>query len=150
MGIFDNLKDAKVFENGRKLPPGDHDVLIDKILMGKSARYGGENYIVEFIVLRSTSAEVGGRYSWVQSSRDMNSAQGAIKQFVLSVMKANKDKNPDHYLQCEAQCEALAIASCSTDQIFKGQKASVTNDIVKTKSNYDFNRHNWRPFVEAA
>lgn len=149
MGIFDNLKEAKVFENGRKLIPGEHLVLIDKILVNKSARYGGENYIVEFLVIESTSSEIGGRYSWVQSSRDLNSAQGALKQFVLAVMKADKDKNPDHYIQCENQCEALAVASCGPDQIFKGQKVRVTNDIVKTKGGHDFNRHNWRPYVEA-
>jgi hypothetical protein len=149
MGIFDNLKEAKVFENGRKLPPGDHVVTIDKILMSKSARFGGDQYIVEFLVNQTTSAEIGGRYSWVQSSRDLNSAQGAIKQFVLAVLKADKDKAPEHYAQVVEQCEALAVASCGNDQIFKGQKVRVSNQIVKTKSNYDFNRHNWTPYVEA-
>lgn len=148
MGIFDNLKEAKVFENGRKLPPGDHTVIIDKCLTNRSARYGTDQYIVEFIVLTSTTAEVGGRYSWVQSSRDMNSAQGAIKQFVLAVFKADKDKDAAHYAQVEAQCEAIAIASAGNDQILKGQKVAVTNDIIKTKNGYDFNRHNWRPLAE--
>ncbi len=150
MGIFDNLKEAKVFENGRKLPAGEHVVLIDKCLTNRSARFGVDQYIVEFLVIESTTAELGGRYSWVQSSRDLNSAQGAIKQFVLAVLKADKDKDPVHFKQCEDQCEAAAQASCTTDQIFKGQKARVTNDIVKTKNGHDFNRHNWRPFVEAA
>ncbi len=63
MGIFDNLREAKVYENGRKLPPGDHLVLIDKVLTNRSARYGGEQYIVEYLVIESTSAEIGGRYS---------------------------------------------------------------------------------------
>jgi hypothetical protein len=150
MGIFDGLKEAKVFENGRKLPPGEHVILIDKCLTNRSARYGSDQYIVEFLVQESTTAEVGGRYSWVQSSRDLNSAQGAIKQFVLAVFKADKDKDPAHYAQVEAQCEAAAVASVGADQIFKGMKARVTNDIIKTKNGHDFNRHNWRPFVEVA
>ncbi len=65
-------------------------------------------------------------------------------------MKADKDKDKAHYEQCEAQCEALAVASCGTDQIFRGQKVRVTNDMVKTKNNQDFNRHNFRPYHEAA
>jgi hypothetical protein len=155
MGIFSGLKEAKVFENGRKLPEGEHTVEIDKCLVQKSARHGTELYIVEYICRKSNSAEVGGRYTWVQDSKDFNVAQGAIKQFALAVLKADKEKDLAHYEKCVASVEAAAEASVSKD-FFKGKQVQVTTMFVDTK-NIDpvtklprkFLRHDFRPVMAA-
>lgn len=152
MGIFDGLKEAKVFENGRKLPPGDHVVKIIKCLEQRSARSGVSLYIVEYELVSTNSkdGEVGSKYSWVQDGKDVNVAQSAIKQFVFAVMKADKQKAPDKYKQIEDKCEEIGIATVTKD-FFKDRLVSVSVDnIVTQKNNQPFLRHTFRATKEEA
>ncbi len=145
MGIFDNLKEAKVYDQGQKLPDGQHVVRIEKCLTRRSQQLGCDLYIVEYTAVESDSAKVGGKYSWVQNDKDHNVASGNIKSFVLAVMKADKEANPVHYAQVEAQCEALAVASVDKG-LFSNQLVKVEVATIQTKGTQRaFKRHTFRP-----
>lgn len=147
MGIFDNLKEAKVYDQGVKLPDGQHVVRIEKCLTRRSSQLGCDLYIVEYTAIQSQTATVNGKYSWVQNDKDHNVASGNIKAFVMAVMKANKEVNPDHYAQVEAQCEALAVASVDKG-MFNGQLVKVDVSTIKTKgTGRDFKRHTFQAHV---
>jgi hypothetical protein len=150
MGIFDGLKQAKVFENGRKLPPGDHVVKIEKCDEARSSRSGNGLYIVEYIAVKSNNpdVEIGAKYSWVQDCKDLNVAQSAIKQFVFAVMKVDKVKDLETYNKVEANCETIAAATVAK-QYFKDKLVAVSTDKIRTKNNQDFLRHQFRATAEA-
>lgn len=151
MGIFDGMKDAKVFENGRKLPPGDHVVKILECLVRQSAQHGNQMFICEYELLSSTSpeAQVGGKYSWVQHLKDINVAKSALKQFVLAVMQADEQRNKEHFDQCVAACEAQGQAAIDKGA-FNGCYVRVsTNKTITAKAKQEFNRHTFYPYFDS-
>lgn len=152
MGMFDGLKDAKVFEQGEKLPEGTHLVKIDKIESKKSNRNGAALYIVEYVCLWTDApfseatqkgAKIGKRYSWVQDFKDLNVALPQLKQFITAVLRVSPEKNREDYDKVVNQIEAIAEASVSQGY-FNGQIVEVTTKSVKTKSGQDFLRHTFK------
>lgn len=146
MGIFDGINEAPVFSKGQKLPDGsDSLVVIDKCELIKSQqRKGVDIFVVEYIVESSNTAVVGSRYSWTQYMNDQNVAFPALKQFVLAVFGANKEKDPIGYRDIEGKTDAILTAAVSNDYL-KGQKVRVAVHGKKTKENRDFLAHNFRP-----
>lgn len=145
MGIFDGINTAPTFEKGKKLPDGgDSLVRIDKVQVIKSQeKKGVDIFVVEYIVEESNKAEIGGRYSWTQYMDDQNVAWPAIKQFVLAVFSANKERDPQHYREIENRVDQICEAACSSGYL-NGQKVRVTTHSKKTKANRDFLAHNFR------
>lgn len=146
MGIFSGVNEAKVFDQGRKLPPGiDHRVRIDKVLVNKSGR-GGDNFIVEYTAVSSTTqgVEIGGKYSWVQNLKDTKVAFPSLKQFALACLKADKIKNAAHYAQCEAQVEQILDAAAGAGYL-NGNEILVSTVQKTTNNNRPFLAHTFRP-----
>lgn len=152
MGMFDGLKNAKVFEQGEKLPEGTHLVKIEKVESKKSNRNGQPLYIVEYICLWTDApydavtgkgAKLGKRYSWVQDFKDTNVALPQLKQFFFAILGVSPEKNRAEYDAVEAKIEEIAEASVSQGYL-NGQVVEVTTKGVKTKSGQDFLRHTFK------
>lgn len=149
MGIFDNLREAKTYEDGEKGPEGDHVIRIKRCLEKMSGQMGCPLFIVEYEIVESKTAPVGKQYGWPQNFKDFNVGKSALKQFVLAVLGADKDRDAAHYVQCEAQCEAAGQASVSQG-LFNDRLVRVNIREIKTKAGHPFKKHTFSPYVATA
>ena len=144
MGIFSGVKEAKTFEDGRKLPEGTHKVKITSVIQRKSGRDGGDLYIVEYTVEESATAKPGEKYGWVQSMSNRNVALGALKQFAMAVMGADQEKDPAFFRQCEDALET-ALEGSVTSGLFNNKLVEVTTKNITTQKGQAFLKHTFRP-----
>lgn len=170
MGLFGNLKDAKMFEKGTpiKCTPvkdasgaitgyrNENLVLeITKTLV-KKTQTKGFAFIAEFIVVESSNElnPVGSSCSWYQNLTDENVSGGAMKEFLGAVYgydlksKAHKDAFVKDF---EPHIERYADdAADESKNPLKGKRLRCEAIMVKTKKNSDFTRMNWAPMQRAA
>ena len=107
MGAFDGLNDAKTFDQGNYLGPGNYLLKVTKCLL-KDSFASGTCFVTEFEVLESDNPEhkPGSSGSWVQKMTPKDISLPAIKSFIYAVAGAD---TPDE--RAAIPCQEVADAA---------------------------------------
>lgn len=142
-----SLANAKVGNNtGRKLPDGEHVIDVQDVRIYASQQYRTDFFIVEFVVVETTSSavEVGGLYSWSRPFTDQyGHGPNDIKEWIcFAVEKAVPGSNP------ATQWDDGFIAWIAPDEPavtpVRGMRLHVGVWSKGTKSGHSIAVHDWQ------
>jgi len=154
MGLFDGIQDAEIFERGRFLPGGFRGVLEVKRTIAKETIRSGIGFIVEFEVVESNlpdQVQVGSKCTWFQKMSDRTVAFPAIKAWAAAVggyHSYQKDEIEDEVAP-ELEGALTHATDNPADNDFVGCLVRVETDMIKTRNDRDFTRHDWQPYDDA-
>ena len=165
--LFAGLKDAKTFERGTYMKPGQYEVRIKRALF-KKTRANGDAFIMEFVVEKSGYEEAkkkaiaafgaqpfdmaalektlpnqqGSTATWYQSLKDIDIGFGALKSFAASIL-GQKPEDPEFIDAVEGFMNSVV-----NEGVIDGFLIPVEVITVKTKKDTDFSLHKWGPIID--
>jgi hypothetical protein len=165
--LFAGLRDAKTFERGTFLKPGQYDVRVKRAIF-KKTRAKGDAFILEFVIERSNYEEAkkkaiaafgatpfsmqdlektlpnqtGSTASWFQSLQDIDIGFGALKSFAASIL-GQRPEDPEFIEAVEGFMNSVV-----NEGVINGVLIPVEALAIKTKENKDFTLHKWGQIIE--
>lgn len=165
--LFAGLRDAKTFERGTWLKPGNYELRIKRAIY-KKTRAKGDAFILEFLIEKSDYEkskkaaiaafgaqpfdmkelektlpnQAGTTASWYQSMKDMDIGFGALKSFAACIL-GQKAEDQEFIDQVEGFMNAVV-----NDGVINGMLIPVECVIVKTKKDEDFTLHKWGQILD--
>ena len=167
--LFSGLRDAKTFDRGTYLKPGQYQVRVKKALF-KKTRAKGDAFILEFLIEKSNYEHAkkaaiaafgpqpfdmvelektlpnpaGTTGTWYQSLSDVDIGYGALKSFAANIL-GQKPEDPEFIEAVEG-----FLTSVVNEGAINGMLIPVEAIQVKTKKETDFTLHKWGQIVEEA
>ena len=148
MGVFDGLRNAKVFERGVFISKaGSFKVRVDKILT-KDTRKSGNCFIVEQTVLETSCADypVGSKVTWLQKLTDKDVAFSALKPFFYACLGL---RYPEDKVKIEATVDPVLeqlADDAEKNGTLNGKVLNLQTSMIVTKEKkQNFTVHNWTP-----
>jgi len=167
--LFAGLKDAKTFERGTFLKPGQYQVRVKRAIF-KKTRVKGDAFIMEFTIEKSSYEEEkkkaitalgsnpyslqdlektlpnqpGTTAAWYQSLQDQDIGFGALKSFAANIL-GRKPEDPEFIDEVEGFLNGVV-----NDGAINGRLIPVEASQIKTKKDTDFTLHRWGQIIEEA
>jgi len=157
MGLWDGLRDAKVFERGEWFDPGFDGIVEIKKVQAKPTRNKGDILFIECVVVELFDCPshadgrpkhpVGWRGSWSVKLQDKDIAFSNILSFVAAVSGYTKSQTVE--IDRDVKPEVEQIMQNATDypenNLLTGQRLHLRTVGIKTKAGTNFTVHNWDP-----
>lgn len=147
--MFEGLEKAELHVRGSYFLEGNYVVEIENTI-AKKTRKSGEALIVECRVLKSDNGAipVGVKKSWVQPTRNVDTALPNILNFLLAALGLDHTVDAEK-IKTEIMPNASAIMKeAVTKNSFKGERVLLEVKTVKTKEGRDFSRHSFAALPE--
>jgi hypothetical protein len=167
--LFAGLREARTFERGTFLKPGQYEVRVKRAIF-KKTRAKGDAFILEFTIEKSEYEnkkkaaitalgstpyslqdldktlpnQVGSSASWYQSMQDIDIGFGALKSFAAAIL-GQKAEDPEFIEAVEGFMNGVV-----NEGVINNMVIPVEVVVVKTKKDTDFSLHRWGQIVEQA
>lgn len=177
MSLFDGIQDAELFERGKFLSGKceackgkgvDSEgkicqacegigkfrgVLEVKRTIAKETVRSGIGFIVEFEIVESnmrTAHPVGSKCTWFQKMSDKTVAFPAIKAWAAAVAGYQVHEREAIEADVSPMLEKTLTHATDNpaDNDFVGVLVRVETEMIKTRNDKDFTRHDWQPYDE--
>jgi hypothetical protein len=165
--LFAGLRDAKTFERGTYLKPGNYEVRVKRAIF-KKTRANGDAFIMEVTIEKSDYEKAkksaiaafngqpfdmkevektlpnpaGSTATWYQSLKDIDIGFGALKSFAASIL-GQKPEDPEFIEAVEGFMNSVV-----NEGVINGMLIPVEVITVKTKKDSDFSLHKWGQIIE--
>lgn len=148
--MFSGTGEAQASVHGTRFAPGFNGTLeIRKALAKRSQKTGADLFIVELAVVSCDDENEyprGAERVWIQSFIDRNTAQSAIKGFLMACYRVQQSKSLDYDFNpfVDVYLEQFV---CSELNDLQGVIVDLeTATIITQKKKEEFLLHKWRPF----